>query len=214
MNDKFFNELKKKAQRFMESGGSHEFSHVERVYNLAIRIAKKEKEIDMDIIKAAALLHDIARTKEDKRKVKCHAEEGARIARKILEKSNFPQDKIKDVCYAIKIHRYSKNIKAKTKEAGILQDADRLDALGAITIGRMFSTGGKIGIPLYKPGIPFGKIKKGYSSDSTIHGFHTRILPIKPEKFNTKEARIIAKHRYGFVKQFLDEFMNEWEGKR
>lgn len=133
--------------------------------------------------------------------------------KKILIETNFPKNKIKQVVYAIKIHRDSTRINPKTKEAAILQDADKLDALGAITIARMFSSGGKLGIPIYNPNVPIGEPKKDYDSDSTIHGFHHKILQIKPEVFHTLEARKIAKSRYKYVEEFLDRFMKEWDGK-
>jgi len=213
MNDKFFEELKEKIQHYFEKGGSHAFDHTERVYNLSLKLAKG-LDVDKDILKGASLLHDIARLKEDNKEVNCHAEHGAEMAKKILEVSKFPKEKIEGVCYAIKSHRHSKAIKAKTKEAQILQDADRLDALGAITIARMFSTGGKIDRPIYDPTKPLGIVHPGYECDSTIHGFHAKILKITPKTFNTEKARKIAKKRYAFVKKFLKEFEDEWGGKK
>ncbi|KHO53812.1 MAG: Metal dependent phosphohydrolase [archaeon GW2011_AR13] len=157
------------------------------------------------------MLHDIARLKEDNNEIECHAEHGGKMAKEILEQMNFPKDKIKEIVHCIEVHRHSKGLIAKSKEAKIIQDADRLDALGAITIGRMFSTGGKINRPLYNPEIPFGKIYKGYYSDSTIHGFYAKILKITPNTFNTKSAKKLAKGRYKFVEKFLDQFFKEWK---
>ena len=212
IKETFFKELKEKILSNFEEGGSHAFDHTERVYNLALKIGKKENA-DLDVIGAAALLHDVARLKEDNKEVECHAESGSEIAEKILKEMNFPEDKIKNVVHSIKVHRHSKGLIAKTKEAKIIQDADRLDALGAMTIARMFSTGGKMDRPLYKPDIPFGEIKKGYDSDSTIHGFYAKILKIKPENFNTEFAKKLAKGRYLFVENFLNQFFKEWKGE-
>ena len=212
IKESFFKELKEKILPNFEEGGSHAFDHTERVYNLALKIGKKEKA-DLDVIKVAALLHDIARLKEDNKEIECHAEYGAETAEKILKELNFPEDKIKNVVHSIKVHRHSKGLSAETKEAKILQDADRLDALGAITIARMFSTGGKINRPLYKSEIPFGKVHERYYSDSTIHGFYAKILKITPETFNTPFAKKLAKGRYRFVEKFLNQFFKEWEGK-
>jgi uncharacterized protein len=213
MNEKFFEDLREKIQVYFEKGGSHGFDHTARVYSLALKLSKGQK-VDMDIIKASALLHDIFRLKEDKNEVVCHAEHGSKEAGKILEETSFSKDKIEKVCYAISVHRHSKGLKAETKEAEILQDADRLDALGAITIARMFSTGGKFDIPLYAPHIPIDdKDRKGYETPSTFHGFHGKILKLKPETFNTERARKIAKKRYAFVEKFLKQFKAEWEGK-
>lgn len=209
MNEIFFQELRKKVKPYFKEGGSHAFDHVERVYNLALRLAEKNN-IDLDVLKAAVLLHDIARVKEDNNEVECHAEEGAEMAKSILKEMNFPEDKIELVSYAIRVHRHSKGMKAETKEAEILQDADRLDALGAITVGRMFSTGGELNRPLYDPSIPL----EGKSvNSSTIHGFYRKIFKIKPEEFNTEEAKKIAKERYKFVEEFVDRFLKEWNGE-
>jgi len=212
MNNNFFEQLKKNIQKYYESGGSHAFDHTQRVYNLALKLSK-DQNIDLDILKASALLHDVARLKEDNNEIKDHAEHGAEMAGAILKEMNFPNDKIEKVCYAIKVHRHSKGIKAETKEAEILQDADRLDALGAITIARMFSTGGKIGRPLYDPDIPLGNVHEGYKSNSTIHSFYVKILKLKPRLFNTEKAKKIAKKRYIFVEKFLKQFKLEWVGK-
>jgi len=211
LSKEFFNKLTEEAESYSESGGSHEFSHTERVYNLALKISENEN-VDLDVLKAAVLLHDIARKKEDDGECECHAEEGSKMAEKILKDMNFPEDKISKVVYAIKVHRHSKNIFPETKEAAILQDADRLDALGAITIARMFSSGGKAGIPLYNPRQK--ETSNTYNGQkSTIEGFHKKILKITPETFKTKKAKEIAKGRYEYVENFIKRFIKEWEGK-
>jgi uncharacterized protein len=209
MNKIFFDNLKKKAKESMETSGSHEFSHVERVYKLAVKIAKNEKA-DIDIVKAAALLHDIARIMEDSGKIKCHAEEGAKTAGKILEKTDFPKEKIKGVCEAIRLHRFSRGLKAETKEAMIIQDADRLDAIGAIAIARVFAHGGKMNRPIHLDTAKPKKYYDGSESESSFVHFHEKILKINPELFNTKTGRKIAEHRYNFVKIFIKEFLDEW----
>lgn len=212
INEQFYRELIDKIQPYFIKGGSHSFDHTERVLNLAVKMAKKEKA-DLDIVKTAVLLHDVARWKEEKKEIGCHAEHGAEIAENILKEMNFPEEKIKKVVHAIKVHRHSKGLKAETKEAEILQDADRLDALGAITVGRMFSTGGELNRPMHNPKIPFDDGSYEFYT-STMHGFHHRILKIKPETFHTSFAKKLAKNRYKFVEKFLDEFLKEWEGKK
>ncbi len=216
MNDKFFEGLKEKIKPYFEDYGGHSFEHTKRVYNLALKIAENEiknnnSEIDLDIIKASALLHDIARKKEDTGEIKCHAKEGAKIAREILSKTEFPKEKIPNVCNAIATHRYSKKLKANTREAEILQDADRLDALGAIIIARVFHRCGKIKTPMYNPDIPKSEIYVNSNESKTaINHFYEKILKIKPETFKTKKAQEIAKKRYEFVKEFVERFEKEW----
>lgn len=212
MEENFFDKLRNYVRLYMEKGGSHEFSHVERVYNLATKIAKEEKA-DLDIVRAASLLHDIARSKEDKKEINCHAEEGAKMAKEFLEKTDFSKEKIKGVTNCIRVHRYSLNLKAMSKEEQILQDADQLDALGAIAIARIFSYGGKQNRPIHDPNIP---PKPVYISDAktSINHFYEKILKIKPETFNTELARNIAKQRYNFILKFLKQFHEEWDGKK
>ncbi len=213
MDKEFFEKLKEKIQPYFIKGGSHSFDHTERVWKLSTQLAKEENA-DLEIVQTAALLHDIARLKEDKGEVECHAKGGAKLAREILKRLNFPEEKVDKICYAIDVHRHSTNINPETKEAKILQDADRLDALGAITIARMFSSGGEFQIPMHDPKQPIEEVHDGIRGSTTINGFYKKILKLKPEQFNTSKAKEIAKHRYKFVQDFLKEFLDEWEGKK
>lgn len=212
MEDEFFEGLREKMLPYFEGGGSHDFSHTERVYKNSLKISEGE-DVDMDVVRASALLHDVARHKQDCGEVDCHAEAGAKIALEILKEMGFPEEKIGKVVHAIGVHRHSSDAKAETREAEILQDADRLDALGAITVGRMFATGGKIGNPLYDPKIPLGEMGKGGYSKTTINGFYDKLAKIKPNTFKTKKAREIAKERYRYVMDFAERFKKEWEGE-
>jgi uncharacterized protein len=212
MDDKFFDGLIKRIQPYFEEKGSHDFNHTERVYNLAIMIAKG-RDVDMDVVRAATLLHDIARKKQEEDFSLCHAEEGAKMARKVLTETDFPKDKIEKVVHAVEVHRYSKKLKAESKEAEILQDADRLDALGAITIARVFDWGAKKDRAIYDPKIVSEEYGKNHISNTSMNHFHEKILKIKPNTFKTKKAREMAKERYEYVEGFVERFKKEWEGK-
>lgn len=213
MEDKFYEKLRERIKPYFEKAGSHSFEHTERVYNLAVHIAKSEKA-DIDIVKTAALLHDIARKKQEEYKGKiCHAEEGAKMAKEILGAVNFPKEKINSVCHAIEVHRYSKGLIPKTKEAEIIQDADRLDALGAITIARIFDYGGKLNRPIHNPKLKPKEYTHNSESESSFIHFYEKILKIKPETFKTAETKKIAKERYKFVQEFVDRFVKEWNGE-
>ena len=204
--------LKDKIAGYFTDPG-HEFDHTERVYRLAVRIAKDENA-DLEIVQASALLHDIERCKEDPDKGICHAEESAKLAPEILKSINFPEEKIPKVIHAIKVHRYSKQLKAETKEAEILQDADRLDALGAISIGRVFARGGHKKRPMHDPNLKADEIYNVKTKAKTsMNHFYEKILKIKPESFKTKLAREIAKERYAYVKEFVERFEKEWNGQ-
>jgi uncharacterized protein len=213
LNEEFFEELKEKISHNFEEVGGHELDHTERVYRLCLTIAKTEK-VDLDILRAAALFHDIARMKQEEMKdTICHEEEGAKMAKEILSKTVFPQEKIDETAYAIKVHRHSRGIKPTTTEAEILQDADRLDSLGAIIIGRMFYYNGKRNIKMYDPNIPPRKHHEEKGKVTAINFFYEKILKLTPETFNTKKGKEMAKERYEFAKEFLERFIKEWEGK-
>ncbi|MFH1521641.1 MAG: HD domain-containing protein [archaeon] len=218
MEDEFFDKLRGKVLPYFENGDGHGFDHVDRVYKLALKISADEN-VDMDIVRAATLLHDVARSREKEglatgpgRYDICHAEEGAKMASEILKEMNFPKEKIEKVVYAISVHRYSKRLKAETREAEILQDADRLDALGTVIIVRMIEATLKWGRPIYDANIPI-KEKYDGSKSTMINHIYEKILKITPESFKTIKAKEIAKGRYNFVKEFAERYVKELEGK-
>lgn len=199
-----FEKLKEEAKKYFGSkDGGHTFDHTERVYNLALKIAKKENA-DLEIIKASALLHDIARAKQERKECSCHAKEGSIMAQEILQKFNFPKEKIDAVCYAIKVHRKSDDIKPETKEAAILQDADRLDALGAVNIARVIASGftKEYERPIYS-----------MEGKSSISYLQHEVKTLTPNSFNTKTGKLLAKKRHLFTKKYLKMFIDEWDCK-
>jgi len=209
LSDSVFEKIRKRSEEFLRHS-HHSKSHVERVYNLALRIAKEENA-DLDVVKAAALLHDVARALEDEGKIDDHAAEGAKMARKLLEEVNFPREKIDKIIHCIEVHRFRKNVKVESLEAKILQDADRLDIIGAIGIARVFARGGWENMPIHDPSIPPKKKYDGRSLTSVNH-IYEKILKVK-DTFNTAAAKKIAEERHKFVEQFLERFLKEWEGK-
>ncbi len=212
MEEKLFNEIKEKALPFFKDYGGHAFDHTERVLNLAKHIAKNEN-VDIDIVVAAALLHDIARCREDDGKIGCHAEQGAKDAEALLKETSFPKEKIKAVVHAVAVHRYSTGIVPDSLEGKIIQDADRLEALGAIAVARIFARGGEMGRPFYKSLDKYDKEHKTNVGGSLGH-FSKKIFKIKPKCFYTKTARDLAVKRYKFTEIFVQEFLDEVSGKR
>lgn len=193
---------------------SHDFNHFLRVERIAKRIATEENA-DLEIIEAECLLFDVARMMEDRGEIQDHAEEGAKIAQKILTEVEFPQDKIDAVCYAISVHRRSTGINPKTIEAKILQDADYLDAMGAIDIIRVVTSSlqsKKYQRPIYIDK-PFSD--NDYDNSSAIHFIMSQIKhpKIQPSNFHTKLGQKFAEGRFKFMKEFVERFLDEWEGK-
>lgn len=211
--DKILAAAKKYYQELDDSDFSHNFDHVLRVENLAKKIGEDEKA-DLQIIEAASLLFDVARKSEDEGKITDHAKEGSNIARQILLEIGFPQEKIDSVCHAILVHRKSKNRVAESLEARILQDADYLDALGAIDIARII--GSSFQSKKYRRPIYVDRPFEGDKDENTsaihylIYKLHNPKM--QPEKFHTRMGRRLAKDRFKFVQEFADRFVREWKG--
>ena len=198
------------VKKFYVDLGGHGFDHVERVHAMSLKIAKDEKA-DLDVIDAASWLHDIARAKESSGEVNCHAEEGSKMAELILKEIGYSDEKISKIKYAIEVHRFSKNKKAETIEAQILQDADRLDSIGAVAISRTFMQCGLKKIPLHDPNKK-PNLDNNKEDSTAINHFNEKILKLKPETFHTPLAKELAKERYKFVELFLQKFKEEWDG--
>ena len=169
------------------NSGGHDADHSMRVYKNALRIAENEKACDMQVVSLAALLHDV----DDH---KLFATENQANARRFLEENQVPQQTIDRICDVIAAVSFSQN-KGKvpdTPEGKIVQDADRLDAIGAIGIARTFAFGGEHGRPM---------------SESVQH-FHDKLLQLKA-LMNTKTGRQMAEKRHAFLETFLEEYLEE-----
>lgn len=195
-----------------ESSG-HDWRHTWRVLRLARRIAKEEKA-DAFVVELAALLHDI-----DDWKFSPDSEAGARSARTFLESLGVEETAIAHVCCIIRDIPF-KGAKTKTArlslEGKVVQDADRLDALGAIGIARAFAYGGMKGRALYEPGArpKMHKTARSYlgSKGTTINHFREKLLLLKG-RMSTKAGKRIAKKRHAYMERYLGRFMSEWAGK-
>lgn len=191
---------------------SHGFSHVERVTRLAIHIGRIEGA-DIEVLEAASLLHDIARGAEDKGVIEDHAVEAAKRASGILEEVGFEEEKIENVIHCIAVHRSMEDKPAKTLEAKILQDADRLDALGVVDIARVIGSklqSEKYGGPIYVDEPYTGNQDK---DKSAIHYliYKSKNLKRRPENFNTKTGKEMAEERFAYMEGYVDRFVKEWK---
>ena len=209
LDDSIFEDVKHRSEAFLRHS-HHSKSHINRVYSLAVRIAREENA-DLDVVKAAVLLHDIARAMEDEGKILDHASEGAKIARKVLEDVNFPREKLDKVIHCIEAHRFRKGLEAKNLEAKVLQDADRLDILGAIGLARVFARGGWSNMPIHDP-TTLPKEKYDGRSLTSVNHIYEKILKVK-DTINTNAAKKIAVERHTFVEQFLERLLKEWKGE-
>lgn len=207
-----FSRLKAEAKQMLESGGCHDWSHVERVYRLCMHIGKKENA-DLEILALSAVLHDIGRKFEDKSNGKiCHAEKGALLARKLMHKHDATKEEIDKVAHCIECHRYRGNKKPETKEAKILFDADKLDSIGAIGIGRAFLFAGEMGAKLHNKGVDIEKTKSYTEEDTAYREFAFKLRKVK-DKMMTAEGRKIAKDRHDFMVSFFRRLDKEFDGE-
>ena len=200
-------------EKLQNAEGGHDWFHVERVYNNALLIAEDET-FDLQVVKLAALLHDVADSKFH------NGDEtlGAKMAREFLVAQNVADETINHVIAIIENFSYKGGNFEKefhSKELEIVQDADRLDAIGAIGIARTFNYGGFKNRTLYDPNIQpnLNMSKEEYkkSEAPTLNHFYEKLLLLK-DKMNTESGKKIAKKRHDFMVSFLSQFYSEWEG--
>lgn len=204
----------KKTEEFvknkMKGDPGHDWSHVNRVRNVALHLGKKEKA-DLFIVELASILHDVADHKfyggDDKI--------GSKTATKWLNKIKVDEKVIEHICHIIDEVSFKGagvKYKMKTIEGKVVQDADKLDAIGAIGVARTFSYGGHFNVPMYIPEkkpvfhTSFAQYKK--NSESTINHFYEKLLLLK-DRMHTKSARKIAQKRHKFMELYLKEFFKE-----
>ncbi len=193
--------------------GGHDWFHIERVWKTARHIAEEEL-VDIHVVELAALLHDIADSKfhDGDESV------GPRIARNFLESKKLPDEIIEHVVMIIENISFKGGnhvMNFSSKELLVVQDADRLDAIGAIGIARAFNYGGFKNRALYDPSIPpnLNMDKETYKKNSapTINHFYEKLLQLK-DRMNTATGKRIAEERHRFMELYLEQFYKEWSG--
>ena len=196
--------LKKIAKKkLMNNDPAHDFEHIMRVYRNAEKICKTESG-NKKLVLSAVLLHDIIKNKNQKNS----SEKSAKLAEKILKENHFSPDEIMIISDAIKEHSFSKGRIPSTPEGKILQDADRLDAIGAIGLARVFSFSGSNNRPLYDPKDPFSKNRNLNDNKWALDHFFKKLLTLE-QKMNTKTGKLLAKKRTKILKNYLKEIKDE-----
>ncbi|WP_207785302.1 HD domain-containing protein [Flavobacterium celericrescens] len=202
-------------QQLKNAEGGHDWFHIERVYKNALLIAREE-ECDILIVKLGALLHDVADSKFH------NGDEsiGPKIAREFLDSQGLKEDSIQHIIAIIEnISFKGGNFEKKfnSKELEIVQDADRLDALGAIGIARTFNYGGFKNRALYNPNIQpnlnMNKEEYKNSESPTLNHFYEKLLLLK-DKMNTPTGKKLAEGRHKYMELFLSQFYAEWDGEK
>jgi uncharacterized protein len=201
--DSIRNEVKKR----IENDPAHDFEHTLRVYKNAQKICKKEK-VNEKLVLSAVLLHDLVSYPKSDKRSKTSSIKSAKKSKQILEKLDFSKEEITIISDAIRDHSFSQNKIPKTLEGKILQDADRLDALGAIGIARVFATGGSLKRPFYNINDPFCKKRTPDDHTWTVDHFFAKLLKLE-SLMNTKSGKAEAKKRTKIIKEFLNQLKQE-----
>ena len=202
-------------EKLTGEGSGHDWWHIHRVYNNSLQIAKNEGEGDLFVIKLASLLHDIADWKFHDGDITA----GYRETKKWLSNFSLEEQLIEHVATIVRDISYKGAGEAslmETIEGKIVQDADRLDAIGAIGIARTFAYGGNKNKEMYNPNIKpvfhenFQQYKE--SNGTVINHFYEKLLLLK-DLMNTESGRRYAEGRHDFMQDFLQQFYLEWDGK-
>jgi len=203
------------TRSFMEKQDkAHDWYHIERVRDMALRIVEREGG-DKELVELIALVHDVG-----DRKIHDSEEAGVDATVSLLEECGVPEDvaeKVTDLAHRVSFKGAGVPDNMPDLEGKIVQDADRLDAIGAIAIARTFTWGGHHNHPIY---VPEEKVRMAQSAKdyyekkegSSINHFHEKLLLLK-DRLHTKTAKEIGEKRHAFMEDFLEQFMNEWEGK-
>lgn len=193
--------------RVEKNDPAHDFDHIMRVYKNACSIAKKEGA-NVRIALTSALLHDIVSYPKSDPRSKNSSTESAKKARGILLKYGYSQKEIKTITNAIRDHSFSKGVVPQTLEGKVLQDADRLDAIGAIGIARAFSVAGTEKRLFYNSKDPFCVSRTPDDTRWTVDHFYKKLLLLE-KKMNTKTGKQEARARIKIMKQFLGQLKSE-----
>ena len=185
---------------FAGDASGHDFDHTLRVFHMATRLATEEGA-DLETVQLAALLHDV-----DDRKLSPDTYEGKLRARNFLEENGVQEDRIVEIIHIISHISFSAQLPPpESIEGKCVQDADRLDALGAIGIARTFAFGGSRGRRLHDP--------EGIDPNASVQHFYDKLLRLK-DSMHTSTGRRLAEQRDQYMRSFLQQFYEEWDGIR
>ncbi len=208
--DKITYEAIHSHMRLKMQDSAHDYLHVYRVLYQALKIAKTHPEADRDILIASCLLHDIGRQAQFENPALCHAVEGGKMAYAFLRELGWAEEACLHVQSAITTHRFRSGNPPKTIEAQILFDADKLDVTGALGIARSLAYQGHLGTPLYCVD-ESGAAQDGSApdaEDSFFREYHFKLTKLY-DRFYTREAWEIAKHRKSILTAFYAELKEE-----
>jgi uncharacterized protein len=206
--ENWLEKIEARAQEKMDNSDSaHDWLHAKRVLKTARKLATEEGA-NVEVVTAAAYLHDIVSYPKDHPKRKESSKDAALMARQWLMEAGCDEEISSDICHAIEAHSFSANIEPRSLEAKVLQDADRIDALGAIGIARCFAIGGVLNRPIYAAHDSLAKERTPDDKDNTLDHFFTKLIPIS-KTMKTKAGADEATRRVNFIRDFLSQLETE-----
>ena len=210
MNDKMIETLLDEAERHLiGSDVAHDLLHLKRVMRNAVYIAEREGA-DLEVVIPAAIFHDIVTYRKDDERSRHAQADSAKLASIVLRKLGFPQEKVEKITYTIEVCSFTKGIVPTTIEAKVVQDADMLEAVGAIAIMRTFASNGAMRKPFYDENDPFCERRKPEPNRYALDLFPQRLLVIK-DRVHTRTAKKIVEKRTRFLNLFMGELRQDLE---
>jgi len=191
-----------------DGDGSHDRSHLMRVWRTVLQIAAEEPEADTELLAVATLLHDCVAVEKNAPNRAMASRLSAEVARGLLVQLGWPPDRIEAAVHAIEAHSFSAGIEPRSLEASILRDADRLDSLGALGIARTFYIAGRMGSRLYKPEDPFAERRELDDKHFALDHFATKLFKLE-EGLLTAAGRRIGRERVALMQSFVEEIGRE-----
>lgn len=192
---------------YRQADPAHDFSHILRVCKTA-RIIGEEEKADMSVLLPAALFHDLGSKKRTGSEPREASIDAMSVVRSFLQRKGMDEDRIEKVLYAVQVHSFSRGGHPVTLEARILQDADRLDAMGAIGIARLFVTGGALGRQMYQAQDPFCREREPDDGRWNLDHFYRKLLKLE-SGMHTSAAKRLAAKRARVLKQYLLDLEEE-----
>ncbi|WP_199052139.1 HD domain-containing protein [Aquitalea sp. ASV15] len=196
-------------QQAADDDGAHDLSHFHRVWAAARHILQQHSEADALVVLAACYLHDLVNLPKNHPQREQASRMAAAKAGPLLQAAGFPADKLQAVAHAIEAHSFSANITPRTLEAQIVQDADRMDALGAIGLARMFYTSGRMGRQLAHADDPLASTRQLDDREYALDHIEVKLEKL-PAMMQTAAGRAMAEERLQRLRTFRQQFVEEW----
>lgn len=191
-----------------DNDGSHDHSHLVRVWRMVLKIVATEATADLELLAAATLLHDCVAVEKNAPNRAMASRLSAEAARRVLGRLGWPEGRVAAAAHAIEAHSFSAGIEPRTLEAAILRDADRLDSLGALGIARTFYIAGRMGSRLYESADPFGDGRDLDDKSFALDHFAAKLLKLEAGLL-TDQGRQIGRERTALMRSFIYDMRGE-----